>query len=144
MDKLTPAERSAVMARIGQKNTAPEMIVRRAVHRLGFRYRLHRTDLPGKPDLVFPGSRRAIFVHGCFWHAHGCKVGRVPQSRSEYWVPKLARTRARDERNTAEMVRLGWTIMVLWECELRDKTALDAKLIEFLAGFQPVASRTTS
>jgi DNA mismatch endonuclease (patch repair protein) len=139
MDKLTPAARSAVMARIGQKDTAPEMLVRRTAHRLGFRYQLHRRDLPGSPDLVFPRSRRVIFVHGCFWHAHGCKIGKIPQSRQEFWVPKLARTQARDLRHIEALEAMGWTVLVIWECQAKDGTALAGMLTDFLAR-RPVSS----
>ena len=114
-DNRTPASRSALMSRIGPKNTAPEMIVRRMLHALGFRFRLHRKDLPGTPDIVFPGRRKAIMVHGCFWHAHGCKIGRPPKSRPEFWQPKLERNRQRDAENVADLRESGWDVETIWQ-----------------------------
>jgi DNA mismatch endonuclease (patch repair protein) len=107
--------------------------VRRMVHAMGFRYRLHRKDLPGKPDLVFPGLKRAIFVHGCFWHMHSeCREGRIPDSRKEYWGPKLARNKVRDTQNISKLQALGWQAHVLWECETEDAKRLRERLVKIL------------
>src|SRR5581483_6584003 len=111
------------MRRIRSKDTAPEMIVRRLVHSLGYRFRLHRKDLPGRPDLVFPARRKAIFVHGCFWHQHiACIDGRTPKSRSEYWAAKLQANRIRDEKSLVALGHLGWRSLVLWECEVQNES----------------------
>ena len=110
------------MARVRSKNTKPEMLVRRALHRAGLRYRLHDRRLPGSPDLVFPAKRVALFVHGCFWHRHddpSCKLARLPKSRNEFWTPKLEGNRLRDLRHVAELEAAGWKVLVIWECELR-------------------------
>ena len=120
-DTLTPAERSERMSRVKGRDTGPEWAVRRLVHGLGYRYRLHRKDLPGCPDLVFPSRRKVIFVHGCFWHRHpdpACKFARLPKSRLEFWVPKLERNRARDLHSQALLIDMGWRIMIVWECEV--------------------------
>lgn len=131
-DTRTPAQRSAIMRAVGQKDTSPEMVVRRLLHAAGLRFRLHRRDLPGTPDLVFPGRRKAVFVHGCFWHGHGCAKGRLPKSRPEYWLPKIEANRARDARKEAELRALGWEIGTVWQCETRDKAALLDRLLAFL------------
>ena len=134
-DRLTPAERSAHMARIRKVDTRPEMHARRAAHALGYRFRLHRRDLPGTPDLVFPRLRRAVMVNGCFWHQHeGCRLARTPRSRPEYWIPKLARNKARDAENLAALEALGWDVLTLWECEARSVEAAAERLAPFLAG----------
>ena len=119
MDNTDPATRSAVMSRIRSKDTKPEMAVRRALHATGLRYRLHRKDLPGRPDLVFPGRRIALFVHGCFWHQHGCRLSHAPASRLEYWEPKLRRNQERDMENATALTTAGWTVYQIWECECR-------------------------
>lgn len=105
------------MARIRSKNTVPEQIVRSAIHRAGYRFRLHPSDLPGKPDLVLPSRRIAVFVHGCFWHQHSCREGRVPSSNSAYWAPKLARNVARDAAAQTALAEHGWRCIVIWDCE---------------------------
>ena len=135
-DKLTPERRAENMRRIKSKNTKPETVVRSLVHRLGYRYRLHRLDLPGKPDLVFSPRRKIIFVHGCFWHGHedpDCADGRrQPKSNLDYWLPKLARNKERDQVQAAEIETLGWAVMIVWECETRDRPGLTARLRAFL------------
>ncbi|MFW8636758.1 very short patch repair endonuclease [Cribrihabitans pelagius] len=133
-DKLTPERRSANMAQIRAKDTKPEMLVRRMVHGLGFRYRLHRKDLPGKPDLVFGPRCKVIFVHGCFWHQHSCRGGRVPSSRRDYWEPKLRRNAERDAAHLAALNAAGWKVLTIWECETKDLDALRSRLLDFLAG----------
>jgi DNA mismatch endonuclease (patch repair protein) len=128
-DVFDKAQRSAVMRRVKGRDTTPEMIVRRALTRLGARYRLHRKDLPGSPDLVMPGRRLALFVHGCFWHGHDCARGaRTPKQNRDYWIAKVARNRARDAANAAALAALGWRVETLWECELKDAAALEARL----------------
>ena len=120
------------MARIGGKNTAPEMIARRLLFAMGYRYRLHRRDLPGTPDIVLPARRTAIFVHGCFWHAHGCKIGQPPKSRLDFWLPKLRRNTERDAASCAALRELGWSVLTVWQCEIRQPGALGQRLAEFL------------
>lgn len=124
--------RSRVMRAVKSRDTAPERIVRKAVWAIGGRYRLHRRDLPGAPDLAFPGRRKAIFVHGCFWHGHDCARGaRVPKTNREYWTAKIARNRARDERNRRAFAEMGWEVLSVWECETR-APGLKARLAAFL------------
>lgn len=128
-DVYSPEKRSAVMARVKGKNTSPELAVRKALTGLGARYRLHRKDLPGKPDIVLAGRRLAIFVHGCFWHGHDCARGaRVPQANRDYWVAKVERNRARDLRNHTDLTAAGWRVEAVWECELKDPAALRTRL----------------
>ena len=128
-DVFDPAKRSAVMRRVKGRNTTPEMTVRRALTKLGARYRLHRKDLPGSPDVVMPGRRLALFVHGCFWHGHDCARGvRVPKQNRDYWLGKVARNRARDAKNLEALATLGWRVETIWECELKDAEALEARL----------------
>lgn len=122
------------MSSVRNKNTAPEVVLRRALHSLGYRFRLHRKDLPGSPDIVFPSRRKAIFVHGCYWHGHGCRWGKLPKSRLDYWTPKIEANRARDARRVDEMLRLGWAPMVVWQCELRNPDATVQRVVDFLDG----------
>jgi DNA mismatch endonuclease (patch repair protein) len=131
-DNRTPESRSALMSRIGGRDTAPELTVRRMLHALGYRFRLHRRDLPGTPDVVFPSRRKAIFVNGCFWHAHGCKIGKPPKSKRRYWTPKLERNRARDRENRHDLHALGWRSMTVWQCQIRNPGGLPRRLISFL------------
>ncbi|MAD63849.1 very short patch repair endonuclease [Haliea sp.] len=132
-DTVSPQKRSEIMRSVKQKGTKPEMVVRRMVHRLGYRYRLHRKGLPGSPDLVFSSRRKVIFVHGCFWHQHeGCKASMPPKSNREYWLPKLERNSDRDKRQRQELESMGWTVMTIWECETKDLTCLKSRLVEFL------------
>jgi DNA mismatch endonuclease, patch repair protein len=121
------------MARVRSRDTSPERLVRRILIDLGYRYRLHRADLPGKPDIAFIGRRKAIFVHGCFWHGHDCKRGaREPKANAAYWRAKIARNRARDARSVATIEAMGWRSLTVWECELRDRAALALRLGSFL------------
>ena len=137
-DVYPPDKRSAVMRRVKGKDTAPELAVRRALTALGARYRLNRKDLPGSPDIVMPGRRLAIFVHGCFWHGHHCPRGsRVPKTNRKYWTAKVARNVARDARTSALLSEQGWRVEMIWECELKDQTALTARLSALLA--RPIA-----
>ncbi len=132
MDTRTPEQRRRIMQSVGQKNTGPEIVVRRIAHALGYRFRLHRKDLPGRPDLVFPGRRKVVFVHGCFWHGHGCPKGRLPKSKPEFWVPKIEGNKARDERAEQALVDLGWETLTLWQCETKTPEVIATKLREFL------------
>lgn len=129
--KLTLSER---MARIRKTDTKPEIAVRSTAHALGYRFRLHRRDLPGTPDLVFPGRHKIIMVHGCFWHQHDCPLGRKqPVSRTEYWGPKLARNIAQDNAALTQLNALGWEVCVVWECETRDRQRLAEIIKQFLS-----------
>jgi DNA mismatch endonuclease (patch repair protein) len=131
-DPLTPEERSERMSRIRKTDTKPEMIVRRLVHGIGYRYRLHASDLPGHPDLVFRPRRKVIFVHGCFWHQHGCRQYRQPRTKRSFWVPKLEGNKERDQTNQKKLSAMGWKFLVIWECELQDKEKLRERITEFL------------
>lgn len=129
MDKLDPESRSRNMARVQGKNTGPEMRVRRITHRMGLRFRLHRGDLPGKPDLVFPRHRVVVFVHGCFWHRHtDCSRASMPATRQEFWEAKFDGNVARDTKQQNALAVLGWTVLVLWECELKDESNIEERL----------------
>lgn len=128
-DVFTPLERSAVMRAVKSSNTTPELAVRRAAHALGLRFRLNRSDLPGKPDLVFPARKTAVFVHGCFWHGHDCPRGaRMPASNRDYWLAKIGRNVTRDKATLAALKNQGWKAHVIWECETRDKEKLSRLL----------------
>ncbi|MFB2567266.1 very short patch repair endonuclease [Rhizobium sp. IMFF44] len=131
------AQRSRNMSLIRSKDTGPELRVRKLVHAMGFRYRLHRKDLPGKPDMVFGPRRRVILIHGCYWHAHlryepSCKRARPAKTNVEYWGPKLERNMARDQSNLRKLQDIGWQVLVLWECELKDDETLSARIRSFL------------
>src|ERR1700730_6100869 len=132
-DVMTPEQRSRCMSRIRSKDTKPEWIVRRMVHSLGFRYRLHRKDLPGKPDLVFPRLRKLIFVHGCFWHLHKCRLGRVkPGTNADFWEKKRSSNSLRDRRNKRLLKSRGWSVLVLWECQTKKPELIRKLVSEFL------------
>jgi DNA mismatch endonuclease (patch repair protein) len=120
------------MQAVRSKNTQPELLVRKILTALGYRYRLHGTNLPGRPDIVFPGREKAIFVHGCFWHFHGCKNGQLPKSREDYWEPKLQKNKRRDALKARELKRLGWKVLVIWQCQLKATSSISEKLVEFL------------
>lgn len=142
-DRHTSAQRSANMARIRAKHTKPELRVRRAAHALGYRFRLHRSDLPGSPDLVFPRLRVALFVHGCFWHQHpGCRRAVLPASRLDYWLPKLAGNQARDAAARAALEAAGWQVAELWECALSTEASARVAVADVLAEAERVF-RTT-
>ena len=133
MDTLSPEERSERMGRVRGKDTKPELRVRRLVHGLGFRYRLHAGNLPGKPDLVFARKRKLIFVHGCFWHRHeGCKYAYTPKSRENFWITKLEGNRIRDKENLVKLEGLKWKTLVIWECETDDLDLLRKRIHVFL------------
>ena len=133
MDRLTKDQRSYNMSRIRSKNTVPELTVRRLVHRMGGRYRLHDSKLPGRPDLVLKRYRKVILVHGCFWHGHSCKNGRgIPETNREYWLSKREYNRRRDKANLRKLRGDGWDVLIVWECQTRDVGALTARLRAFL------------
>lgn len=133
MDRLSPEARSRLMSHVRGKDTKPEMIVRRLAHSLGYRYRLHRKDLPGRPDLVFPRRRAVVFVHGCFWHRHeGCKLASTPKSNEAFWQAKFTRNVERDRISIAKLEADGWRVLVVWQCETREMEGLAARLLEFL------------
>ena len=120
------------MGRIRSKNTRPELTVRSLLHALGYRFRLHRKDLPGRPDIVLPKHKKIIFVQGCFWHGHACKLGSKPKSNGEYWSPKISKNRERDVKNIAKLEEMGWGVLELWECDIRKFDRIKERLIEFL------------
>lgn len=132
-DVFSKDKRSWIMSRVRGKDTSPEKIVRSLAHRLGYRFRLHRSDLPGKPDVAFPSRRKVIFVHGCFWHGHNCLRGdRKPKSNVEYWRKKIERNKERDRENRKRLKKLGWVSLVIWECHIKDQEKLTATIIDFL------------
>lgn len=132
-DSLTPAARSAHMGRIRRSNTKPELVVRQLLHRLGYRFRVQWKLAPGRPDVAFPSRRKVIFIHGCFWHQHeGCKLSRLPSTRSDFWREKFARNRARDDRDLNRCADESWEALVIWECETRDLVAVETRLCTFL------------
>ncbi len=133
MDKLTPQHRSWNMSRIRSANTKPEMIVRSLLHRMGYRFRLHRKDLPGKPDIVLPKFNAIIFVHGCFWHRHiNCKYAYTPKSRQEFWEAKFKSNVERDKIVRKQLEEKGWKLLIIWECELLDIESVENKLKDYL------------
>ncbi len=133
MDTLSEKERSRRMSLIRSKGSAPELKLRKLIHGMGFRYRLHVRGLPGKPDLVFPSRKAIIFMHGCFWHRHeSCRLARWPKSKLDFWKPKLEENRKRDLRNQKELEKLGWRVLVVWECELSNLEDVSGKVKEFL------------
>ncbi|MDB5991256.1 MAG: vsr [Herbaspirillum sp.] len=135
MDNVSVEKRSTIMRQVRSKDTTPEWIVRRLVHSMGYRYRLHRADLPGIPDIAFISRRKVIFVHGCFWHAHeGCKRARIPDANHNYWLNKIRRNVQRDQQHLLALDAEGWHSFVLWECELRNLATLQERIKEFLDG----------
>lgn len=140
MDKLSPDRRSENMRKIRGKDTKPELAIRKLCREIGFSgYRIHRKDLPGKPDLAWIGRKLAVFVHGCFWHGHDCAEGiRKPKSNVDYWIPKIHRNQQRDAENITGLRAAGWNILVIWECEINEKTYLSKKLQQFLSPKCPI------
>jgi len=132
MGTRTPEQRRHIMQSVKSKNTGPEMALRRMLHAKGYRYRLHRKDLPGRPDIVFASKRKAIIVHGCFWHGHQCSKGKLPKSKLNYWLPKIEQNKARDARNVANLEVAGWQVLVVWQCEIVDEQELWPRLQEFV------------
>ncbi len=132
-DVFTAEKRSAVMRQVKSRDTTPERVVRKLLWRMGARYRLDRRDLPGRPDIVLPSRKLAVFVHGCFWHGHDCPRGaRIPKANRPYWEGKIGRNRARDLETRAKLEALGWRLEVIWECELKEPAALEARLASML------------
>jgi len=132
-DHLTAERRSWNMSRISAKNTKPELAVRLLLHRMGYRFRLHRKDLPGRPDLVLPKYGTVVFVHGCFWHGHkGCHRANIPKSRRSYWIDKLAKNAERDKRNQRKLRKAGWRVLTVWECRTKDLSRLEARFRRIL------------
>lgn len=132
-DVLTPQQRSFNMSRIGGRDTIPELIVRSLVHRAGYRYRLHRSELPGSPDLVFVSRRKVIFVNGCFWHMHNCRFGSVtPRTNAGFWKDKREGNKRRDKRNRRALRRMGWGVLVVWECQLNNRDRIMHRILAFL------------
>ena len=133
MDRFSPSERSKMMARVRSEDTGPELVVRKLIFALGFRYRLHVKALPGRPDIVFRRMQKVIFVHGCFWHRHeGCRLAQLPKSHSDFWLAKLEANKQRDERNRRDLVMAGWKVMAIWSCELKDTGKLCGRIQRFL------------
>ncbi len=135
MDTLTPTERSARMSLIGSRDTKPELLVRKAVWAAGYRYRLYAKDLPGRPDLVLPRLRTVVFVHGCYWHAHTCQRGRIPEQNSDMWRGKFTKNKTRDVRNVRLLRKQGWSVVTVWECSLatlRSRESAIRRLLSFL------------
>ncbi|MBV2182412.1 MAG: very short patch repair endonuclease [Castellaniella sp.] len=138
--KVVDEARSRIMRAVKSKDTNSEIAVRKLVHAMGFRFRLHRKDLPGSPDLVFPSRRKVIFVHGCFWHGHGCKRGaRLPKTNVDYWTKKISNNCVRDSKAIQSLKEDGWDVCVVWECELRDSEQLQARLSSFLTSVTPLS-----
>jgi DNA mismatch endonuclease, patch repair protein len=128
VDKVSQQQRSRNMAAVRGRDTAPELLVRSSLHRMGLRFRLHDTNLPGSPDIVLRRHNTVVLVHGCFWHGHDCPRGRAPSTRQEFWLPKLTRNRERDQRQVDSLRDLGWRVLVVWECETKERTRLDRRL----------------
>lgn len=139
LDQLQPVDerRSRIMRSVSSKNTAPERFVRSVLHSLGYRFRLHASELPGKPDIVFRTRRKAIWVHGCYWHGHDCKKGRLPKTRLDFWTQKINENKIWDSRNEQSLSNLGWNFLVIWQCQLRNRETIERALCDFL-GAQPL------
>ena len=141
-DIVDSKRRSELMAGVRGRDTAPELAVRRITHRMGLRFRLHRKDLPGRPDLVLPKHRLVVFVHGCFWHRHeGCRYAYIPKSRIAFWTKKFASNVARDTRQEAALMAFGWRVLVIWECESRHITEVERRLVTLIGGEGPIPER---
>lgn len=120
------------MQSVKTRDTGPEVLIRRALHRLGYRFRLHVRELPGSPDLVFPSRRKVIFIHGCYWHGHNCAKGKLPKSRLDYWGPKIAKNKERDARNEERLAELGWRSAIVWQCDLKNEKVVQKRLTKYL------------
>lgn len=131
-DHVSKAKRSEIMKHVRGKDTGPELVVRKLIFSLGYRYRLHGKSLPGKPDIVFASRKKVIFVHGCFWHYHNCKKGKPPKSNLDYWLPKLKENRRRDNRNQKLLASIGWEFLVVWQCQIHDAVKLEDRIVTFL------------
>lgn len=137
MDRFSVSERSRIMARVPSKNTQPELAVRKLAFALGYRYKLHVKDLPGTPDLVFPGRKRIIFVHGCFWHGHRCRRGGLPSSNKYFWKEKITKNKKRDRQTKRLLSAQGWKVLTVWQCETKDRKHLQVKMVGFLEPDSP-------
>ncbi|WP_213378867.1 very short patch repair endonuclease [Allochromatium tepidum] len=134
-DRFTPQERSRIMSLVKGRDTKPEKVVRSLLHAMGYRFRLHRNELPGKPDIVLPKYRKAIFIHGCFWHGHaGCRRAARPESNADFWNKKIDENMARDKKAQAELKNSGWDLLVIWQCEMKDLEKLRRNLNQFIKG----------
>lgn len=131
-DPFSPDQRSWIMRQVHNKNTRPELLVRRLIHASGYRFRIHRKDLPGSPDIVFPGRHCVIFVNGCFWHGHACKRARLPETHREYWQNKIQKTLERDRKHREDLATLGWSVLTIWECQLKDMEDVKQRIRAFL------------
>ncbi|MBY0475380.1 MAG: very short patch repair endonuclease [Nitrosomonas sp.] len=132
LDTITKEKRSEIMSKVRSKNTSPELAVRKLVFSLGYRYRLHAKNLPGKPDLVFSGRKKVIFVHGCFWHGHDCTRGSAPATNKEFWLPKLEKNKVRDAETFRLLNSMSWSVLVIWQCQMKDEDDLKTTIINFL------------
>lgn len=132
MDTFSKEKRSEIMSKIKGKDTKPEKIVRSLLHSMGYRFRIHRKDLPGNPDIVLPKYKTVIFIHGCFWHGHDCKVSRVPKTRTHYWIDKFEKNRSRDRKNILDLKQTGWKVCVIWECQTQDFKKIENRIISLL------------
>ena len=132
VDRVSEKRRSYIMSSVGSKDTGPELAVRKLLHSLGYRFRLHKRGLPGSPDIVFQKRKKAIFIHGCFWHGHNCKYGRLPKSKTEYWEPKIKKNQERDKNNLKRLKELEWEALVVWQCELKEIDTTKMRLVSFL------------
>jgi DNA mismatch endonuclease, patch repair protein len=132
-DQFSPALRSWIMRQVKSKDTGPERIVRSLAHNMGYRFRLHDPNLPGKPDIVFPSRHKVVFVNGCFWHSHCCKRATLPVNRREYWANKIARTILRDRRHRRKLRSMGWNSLTIWECQLKNLSSVERRIQHFLA-----------
>ncbi len=141
-DTRTKHQRSRIMQSVGTEGTGPELTVRRLLHRQGYRYKLNAKHLPGSPDIVFPARKKVIFVNGCFWHSHGCATGQAPKSRLDYWLPKLQCNIERDERKKRELEAEGWSVLTVWQCEIKAADNLLARMVEFLQKSLPLAAES--
>jgi DNA mismatch endonuclease, patch repair protein len=139
MDTRSPEQRSYIMRSVRSRDTGPELVVRQLLHRMGFRFGLHRRDLPGRPDIVLPKHKAVVFVHGCFWHGHGCAKGRLPKSRLDFWGPKFQRNRNRDAESVKMLKADGWRVLTIWQCQIKETERLRKKLAKFFG--QRVASK---
>lgn len=131
-DRISAEARSRLMSKVKNRNTTPELTVRRALHRMGYRFRLHRKDLPGHPDIILPKHKKVIFVHGCFWHGHNCPRGKRPATNQEFWNKKIDRNIERDIQAQAALAAIGWDILVLWDCQVKKAALLQTILSEFM------------
>jgi len=132
IDRVSEQKRSKIMSSVGSKDTGPEIAVRKMLHGVGYRYRLHNRSLPGSPDIVFQRRKKVVFVHGCFWHGHGCRYGQLPKSKTEYWENKISANKERDAKNVTQLAKLGWKVLVIWQCQLKDIETTRRIATEFL------------